>query len=60
MLCIEPAMKIGPIPSSELRQNLFMIFITLTQLVQMISLSVGINSGLAIEEALNASLINSV
>jgi hypothetical protein len=60
VLCTEPAMKTGPVPPSELRQNLFMIFITLTQLVQMIPLGVGINSGLAIGEALDAPPINSV
>ena len=47
-------------PPSELRQNLFMIFITLTQLVQMIPLGVGINSGLAIGKALGATTIGSV
>lgn len=46
-------------PPSELRQNLFMIFITLTQLVQMIPLGAGINSGLAIGEALGATRIQS-
>ena len=40
---------------SQLRQNLFMVFITLTQLVQMIPLGAGINSGLAIAEALGAT-----
>ena len=44
---------------SELRQNLFMIFITLTQLVQMIPLGAGINSGLAIGEAVGANHIES-
>lgn len=47
-------------PPSELRQNLFMIFITLTQLVQMIPLGLGINSGLAIGKALGATTIGSV
>jgi hypothetical protein len=47
-------------PPTDLRQNLFMIFITLTQLVQMIPLGAGINSGLAIGEALGASHIDSV
>jgi hypothetical protein len=47
-------------PPSALRQNLFMIFITLTQLVQMIPLGAGINSGLAIGEALGATHIESV
>lgn len=58
--CTEPRLEKGPAPPSELRQNLFMIFITLTQLVQMIPLGVGINSGLAIGEALDAPHINSV
>lgn len=47
-------------PPSELRQNLFMVFITLTQLVQMIPLGAGINSGLAIGQALGATNIQSV
>lgn len=47
-------------PISALRQNLFMTFITLTQLVQMIPLGAGINSGLAIGEALGATRIESV
>lgn len=47
-------------PPSELRQNLFLVFITLTQLVQMIPLGAGINSGLAIGEALGAINIESV
>lgn len=47
-------------PPSELRQNLFMIFITLTQLVQMIPLGLGINSGLAIGKALGATSLGSV
>ncbi len=47
-------------PSSELRHNLFMVFITLTQLVQIILLGAGINSGLAIGEALGATHIESV
>ena len=47
-------------PPSALRQDLFMIFITLTQLVQMIPLGAGINSGLAIGEALGATHIKSV
>ncbi len=57
---IEPILEKGPAPPSELRQNLFMIFITLTQLVQMIPLGVGINSGLAIGEALGAPHVSSV
>ncbi|MCJ1266910.1 hypothetical protein MMC22_006795 [Lobaria immixta] len=47
-------------PPSERRQNLFMVFITLTQLVQMIPLGAGINSGLAIGEALGATRMHSV
>lgn len=60
MPCTEPILEKGAAAPSELRQNLFMIFITLTQLVQMIPLGVGINSGLAIGEALDAPHINSV
>ena len=55
-----PVPQKSPAPRSELRQNLFMIFITLTQLVQMIPLGVGINSGLAIGKALEASRLDSV
>ena len=58
--CIEPILERSPVPPSELRQNLFMIFITLTQLVQMIPLGVGINSGLALGEALGAPPVDSV
>ena len=47
-------------PPSALRQNIFMIFITLTQLVQMIPLGAGINSGLAIGKALGATRVESV
>ncbi len=47
-------------PPSERRQNFFMVFITLTQLVQMIPLGAGINSSLAIGAALGASRIQSV
>lgn len=36
-----------------------MVFITLTQLVQMIPLGAGINSGLAIGEALGATRVES-
>lgn len=57
---IKPTLEKGAAPPSELRQNLFMIFITLTQLVQMIPLGVGINSGLAIGEALGAPHVSSV
>ncbi|KAM7210850.1 Major facilitator superfamily domain containing protein [Rhypophila decipiens] len=44
---------------SESRKNLFLIFITLTQLVQSIPLGAGINSGLAIGESLGASAVAS-
>ena len=47
-------------PLSNTRENLFMFFITLTQLVQMIPLGAGINSGLAIGEAVGATHIQSV
>jgi hypothetical protein len=47
-------------PLTNTRENLFMFFITLTQLVQMIPLGAGINSGLAIGEAVGASHIESV
>lgn len=45
---------------AKTRENLFMVFITLTQLVQMIPLGAGINSGLAIGEALGANGMESV
>jgi len=45
---------------SESRKTLFLIFITLTQLVQSIPLGAGINSGLAIGESLGASAVASV
>ena len=45
---------------SVLQQNLFLVFITLTQLVQMIPLGAGINSSLAIGEALGATRNESV
>lgn len=47
-------------PLTTTRENLFMFFITLTQLVQMIPLGAGINSGLAIGEAVGATHIQSV
>ncbi|KAL8684577.1 MAG: hypothetical protein Q9218_008235, partial [Villophora microphyllina] len=47
-------------PPSPLRQNVFMVFITLTQLVQMIPLGAGINSSLSIGESLGASRVESV
>ena len=51
--------KEPPRPSTR-RQNAFMVFITLTQLVQMIPLGAGINSSLAIGAALNSTPIQSV
>ena len=48
------------LPLSTRRQNLFMVFITLTQLVQMIPLGAGINSSLAIGKALGATNVQSV
>ena len=48
------------LPLSTRRQNLFMVFITLTQLVQMIPLGAGINSSLAIGKALGATNAQSV
>lgn len=51
----EATLQKNDTPPSALRQNLFMVFITLTQLVQMIPLGAGINSGLAIGEALGAT-----
>lgn len=54
-----PAIQGNDIVTSNRKQNLFLIFITLTQLVQMMPLGVGINSGLAIGEALGASRIAS-
>lgn len=56
----EATLQKSSTPPSELRQNLLMVFITLTQLVQMIPLGAGINSGLAIGEALGATRIESV
>jgi hypothetical protein len=50
----------GNTPPSEFRQDLFMVFITLTQLVQMIPLGAGINSSLALGAALGATRIQSV
>ncbi|KAL9045131.1 MAG: hypothetical protein Q9214_001785 [Letrouitia sp. 1 TL-2023] len=47
-------------PSSALRDKIFLICITLTQLVQMVPLGVGINSGLALGRALGASSVESV
>ncbi|KAH8900011.1 MFS general substrate transporter [Thozetella sp. PMI_491] len=45
---------------SSSRENLFLLFITLSQLVQMIPLGAGINSGLAIGERLGADRLESV
>lgn len=62
----EAANEKNPPPAAEKseihitrKQNLFLVFITLTQLVQMMPLGVGINSGLAIGAALGASRIES-
>jgi len=54
------ATKKANTPPSAKRQNVFMIFITLAQLVQMIPLGAGINSSLVIGEALGASRVESV
>jgi hypothetical protein len=59
----EPAaadMRPGQGPLTTTQENLFMFFITLTQLVQMIPLGAGINSGLAIGKAVGATDIQSV
>lgn len=48
-----------PVAMSTKRQNLILFMITLTQLVQMIPLGLGINSGLALGEALGASTVSS-
>lgn len=48
-----------PVAMSARRQNLILVLITLTQLVQMIPLGLGINSGLALGEALGASSVSS-
>lgn len=50
----------GVDPSGALRGKIFLLCITLTQLVQMIPLGVGINSGLALGKALGASSVESV
>lgn len=49
----EEAKDTGPL--SNVKENIFLLFITLTQLVQMIPLGAGINSGLAMGEAVGAS-----
>ncbi|KAK6841521.1 hypothetical protein PG989_009930 [Apiospora arundinis] len=49
----------SPVAMSAKRQNVVLILITLTQLVQMIPLGLGINSGLALGEALGASSVSS-
>lgn len=56
----DTAQQKDQLASSPLRQNVFMIFITLTQLVQMIPLGAGINSSLSIGEALDATAVESV
>jgi hypothetical protein len=45
---------------SEARQNLLLLFMSLSQLLQMITVGVGINSGPAIGAALRANAIQSV
>ncbi|KAJ3550071.1 hypothetical protein NM208_g169 [Fusarium decemcellulare] len=53
--------KAGPVGSlSIMQENMFLILITLTQLVQMIPLGAAINSGVAIGESLGATHIQSV
>ncbi|KAK7965191.1 hypothetical protein PG996_000454 [Apiospora saccharicola] len=52
---MEPKAEHHPVAMSAKRQNLILVLITLTQLVQMIPLGLGINSGLALGEALGAS-----
>lgn len=52
--------EIGGNAPNILRENLFMIAITLTQLVQMIPLGAGINSGLSIGKSLGATNVQSV
>ena len=56
----EATVQISVTRPSVLQQNLFLVFITLTQLVQMIPLGAGINSSLAIGEALGATRNESV
>ena len=56
----DPALQKSDSPPSARRLNVFMIFITLTQLVQMIPLGAGINSSLVIGAALGATRIQSV
>ncbi|KAI1149678.1 MFS general substrate transporter [Nemania diffusa] len=46
-------------PPSKSRENLILLLLTLTQLVQISPLGIGINSGLAIGEALGASRVAS-
>lgn len=50
----------GAAQLTSVQENIFLFFLTLSQLVQMIPLGAGINSGLAIGEALGASHIQSV
>ena len=56
----EERLQEAVLPLSTRRQNFFMVFITLTQLVQMIPLGAGINSSLAIGQALGATNVQSV
>lgn len=55
----DPTPRKSDNPPSALRENLFMVFITLTQLVQMIPLGAGINSSIGIGEALGSSRLES-
>ena len=60
MTILEAPIQKNDSPPSALRENLFLIFITLTQLVQMVALGAGINSSLAIGGALGATNNESV
>lgn len=53
-------MSPSPPGMSEGRQNLLLLFMSMSQLVQMIPVGVGINSGLAIGAALGANAVQSV
>lgn len=60
---LEPRRTVTPsIPPimSERRQNLLLLFMSLSQLVQMVPVGVGINSGFVIGAALGANAIQSV
>jgi hypothetical protein len=55
-----PAPAMNNRSKSRSRESLFLLLITLSQLVQMIPLGAGINSGLAIGERLGADRLGSV